>query len=117
MSTRGLHLRLAAVLAGASLAVAACGGGSATSSGQSDDKPGSKAPQGVTDTAIKIGATMPITGPIAGAGGALSNGLKIAVESVNAAGGTISAPDVTVTRCWLWNSDCCSDTGTVLVKL
>jgi branched-chain amino acid transport system substrate-binding protein len=87
MSTRGLHLRLAAVLAGASLAVAACGGGSATSSGQSDDKPGSKAPQGVTDTAIKIGATMPITGPIAGAGGALSNGLKIAVASVNAAGG------------------------------
>jgi branched-chain amino acid transport system substrate-binding protein len=84
MSTRGLHLRLAAVLAVASLAVAACGG-SATSS--SEDAKEGKLPQGVTDTSIKIGASMPITGPIAGAGGALSNGLKIAVESVNAAGG------------------------------
>jgi branched-chain amino acid transport system substrate-binding protein len=77
---------LAAVLTVASLAVAACGGGAATSSGKDDAKEG-KLPQGVTETSIKIGASMPITGPIAGAGGALSNGLKIAVESVNAEGG------------------------------
>lgn len=86
MSTRGVSLRLAAVLTVASLAVAACGGGAATSSGKDDAKEG-KLPQGVTETSIKIGASMPITGPIAGAGGALSNGLKIAVESVNAEGG------------------------------
>ena len=48
---------------------------------------GSDLPQGVTETTIKIGASMPITGPIAGAGGALSNGMKIAVEAINAEGG------------------------------
>lgn len=45
------------------------------------------APQGVDATTITIGASMPLTGPIAGAGQSLSNGLKIAVGSINDAGG------------------------------
>ena len=45
------------------------------------------APQGVTASTILVGASMPTTGPIAGAGQSLSNGLKIAVGVVNDAGG------------------------------
>lgn len=91
MSTTRVR-RLLVALAIASLSVTACGG-AATDTGNDDNgQPGSSAgpdelPQGVTEDTIKIGASMPITGPIAGAGGALSNGMKIAVESINADGG------------------------------
>lgn len=86
MSTKGLHLKSAAVLTAAFLSVAACGGGSPSPSSAGSGN-AAKLPQGVTDTSIKIGASMPITGPIAGAGMSLSNGLKIAVASINASGG------------------------------
>lgn len=42
---------------------------------------------GITDTKIKLGTTLPITGTAATAGKGLRDGIKLAVDEVNAAGG------------------------------
>lgn len=91
MSTTRVR-RLLVAMATASLFVSACGGAATQTGGENEGPADGTAaagelPQGVTEDSIAIGASMPITGPIAGAGGALSNGMKIAVESINADGG------------------------------
>lgn len=81
MTTR--RLLLAAALSTA-LLVSGCGniaddGGGAAAAGE--------APPGVTDTAITVGATLPLTGTAAVAGQGLEAGLRIAADEINAAGG------------------------------
>lgn len=81
MTTR--RLLLAAALSTA-LLVSGCGnisddGGGAAAAGE--------APPGVTETAITVGATLPLTGTAAVAGQGLEAGLRIAADEINAAGG------------------------------
>lgn len=61
--------------------LAACGGGSSTSSAPADTE--SEAPSG----AIKIGGSGPLTGPAAVYGNAVKTAAEMAVEEVNAKGG------------------------------
>ncbi|GAA0235715.1 ABC transporter substrate-binding protein [Cryptosporangium japonicum] len=66
-------LPLLALVCSVSLAVAGCGGGS-TGSGNSGGT-------------IKIGTLHPLTGPYAGDGQQMENGVKLAIDDINAAGG------------------------------
>ncbi|GAA0607394.1 ABC transporter substrate-binding protein [Sporichthya brevicatena] len=85
MTTRRTALAAAAIL----LAAAGC-------SSQSDDKPAVQAggdgscsgvSQGVTDTALKVGTSLPLSGGAATAGKGFEAGLKAAVAEVNSNGG------------------------------
>lgn len=80
MTTRRLLLATAlstALLLSGCGSIADDGGGAAAG----------EAPPGVTDTAITIGATLPLTGTAAVAGQGLEAGLRIAADEINAAGG------------------------------
>jgi ABC-type branched-subunit amino acid transport system substrate-binding protein len=46
-----------------------------------------QAPQGITDTEIVIGTHQDLSGPVAALGGPLRDGMVLAVEDINAAGG------------------------------
>lgn len=85
LSTTGSRRTPLAVLAVASAVLLALGACSRASSAPTPAN--LSADQGVDAATINIGASMPLTGPIAGAGQALSNGLKIAVGTVNETGG------------------------------
>ena len=50
-------------------------------------KPDNTGVPGITDTTIKIGSTLPIVGTAATAGVGLRDGIKLAVDEINAAGG------------------------------
>lgn len=78
---RLLALALAAVMSAAALA--GCGGTQAAPEGNTDAS--SAAP---TD-AIKIGVLAPLTGEVAIYGIATSNGIKMAIEEINTAGGVL----------------------------
>ena len=69
--------KLLTTLLGASLLLAACGGEKAA------DKPATEA------ETIKIGAMGPLTGPVAIYGISATNGLKLAVDEINANGGIL----------------------------
>ncbi len=77
---------LSLVLAGSMvLSLAACGGSKDTAS-TTDSSAASSAEASGSDT-FKIGATGPITGGAAIYGNAVKNGIQIAVDEINAAGG------------------------------
>ena len=105
MRLRGRKLLvLTAVVA---LAATACGGGdsdgdsTAAPTATGEDTPDGTEPEGtetagapdntgvpgITDTTIKLGTTLPITGPAAVAGQGLVSGIQIAIDEVNEAGG------------------------------
>ena len=70
-----MNKKLVSTLVGASLLLAACGGEKA-------------AEQSATDAStIKIGAMGPLTGSLAIYGISATNGLKLAVDEINANGG------------------------------
>lgn len=69
--------KLLTTLLGASLLLVACGGEKAA------DKPAAEA------ETIKIGAIGPLTGPVAIYGISATNGLKLAVDEINANGGIL----------------------------
>ena len=77
---------LSLVLAGSMvLSLAACGGSKDTAS-TTDSSAASSAEASGSDT-FKIGATGPITGGAAIYGNAVKNGIQIAVDEINEAGG------------------------------
>ena len=69
--------KLLTTLLGASLLLVACGGEKAA------DKPATEA------ETIKIGAMGPLTGPVAIYGISATNGLKLAIDEINANGGIL----------------------------
>lgn len=85
------------------LMAAACGGGGEDAAGEGDTGGGGATEEdtaaaeepadsgepvpGVTEDTIRLGTTLPITGPAATAGEGLVSGINIAIEEVNAAGG------------------------------
>ncbi len=77
-------VKAVAVLATASLLLAACGG---TEEGASDEPVSEGSKVGVTDTAIKIGTHMPLTGVAAPGYSEIPTGQKAYFDYVNAAGG------------------------------
>ena len=70
--------KLLTTLLGASLLLAACGGEKAA------DKPSTTEAE-----TIKIGAIGPLTGPVAIYGISATNGLKLAIDEINANGGIL----------------------------
>jgi ABC-type branched-subunit amino acid transport system substrate-binding protein len=85
--------RTIAALAGASVLLAACGGGSDTGGstsgggGGGGEEASEGSSVGVTDTSIKIGTHMPLTGPAAPGYSEIPVGTKAYFDYVNAAGG------------------------------
>ena len=77
-------VKAVAVLATASLLLAACGG---TEEGASDEPVSEGSKVGVTDTTIKIGTHMPLTGVAAPGYSEIPTGQKAYFDYVNAAGG------------------------------
>jgi branched-chain amino acid transport system substrate-binding protein len=82
--------RTAAVLAGASLVLTACGGGD----GDSTDEPGanettSEAPEAKGDGTLRIGSLLPQTGDLAFLGPPEFAGVDLAIQDINAAGGVL----------------------------
>lgn len=77
-------VKAVAALATASLMLAACGG---TEEGASDEPVSEGSKVGVTDTAIKIGTHMPLTGVAAPGYSEIPTGQKAYFDFVNAAGG------------------------------
>ena len=59
----------------------------AAPSGSGAAKPDNTGVPGITDTTIKLGSTLPIVGTAATAGVGLRDGIKLAVDEINAAGG------------------------------
>ena len=78
MVRRPLLIAAAAVVA---LLAAACGNVASDSGSGAAAAP----PPGVTDTEIKIGATLPLTGTAAVSGQGLQAGVQLAVDEINAA--------------------------------
>jgi branched-chain amino acid transport system substrate-binding protein len=74
------------IIALAGIVVAACGGGTATSS------PTASATAALTKPAIKVGALIPLTGPAAATGQDMKDGYELAREQINATGGANGAP-------------------------
>jgi len=74
---RSKFLVLVTVTAVIGLALAGCG----------RDEGGTQATPGITDTAIKIGISVPLSGPVSDAGTAQLGGAKAYYEAINAAGG------------------------------
>lgn len=75
-------VRAVAALAGASLLLAACGGG-----GDGNNEPSAGSSVGVTDTTIKLGTHMPLTGVAAPGYSEIPTGQKAYFDYVNAQGG------------------------------
>jgi branched-chain amino acid transport system substrate-binding protein len=106
LMTKLLQARTLLLLVAVALFAAACGGGEDPPAAQdppaddggtadADDDGAADEPQGdpnegvpgITADAIKLGTTLPITGPAAVAGEGLVAGINIAIEEVNANGG------------------------------
>ena len=83
--------RTAAVLAGASLVLTACGGGDTD---ETTDEPGSnettsEAPAAKGDGTLRIGSLLPQTGDLAFLGPPEFAGVDLAIQDINAAGGVL----------------------------
>mgnify|MGYP001047584760 FL=1 len=92
---------LLALLLGLGVALAACGGGGEETATPRPGTPGAQVPG-----QLKIGALLPLTGPLADFGRDFRNAIEMAVEHINAAGGVMGRPVVLVT----------ADDGTVNVQ-
>ena len=79
--------RTVAALAGASVLLAACGGGSGSSNDGEGSSSGEGSAVGVTDTSIKVGTHMPLTGVAAPGYSEIPTGQKAYFDYVNAQGG------------------------------
>ena len=82
--------RTAAVLAGASLVLTACGGGT----DETTEEPGSnettsEAPEAKGDGVLRIGSLLPQTGDLAFLGPPEFAGVDLAIQDINAAGGVL----------------------------
>jgi branched-chain amino acid transport system substrate-binding protein len=75
---RNSYLVLVTVTAAMGMALVGCG---------RDEGGATQATPGITDTAIKIGISVPLSGPVSDAGTAQLGGAKAYYEAVNAAGG------------------------------
>jgi branched-chain amino acid transport system substrate-binding protein len=90
-------LRLAAVLASLALVAAACGGDDDDDSASETTEPTeTSAPEG--DGSLKIGTLLPQTGQLDFLGPPMFNGVRLAVEEINAAGGVLGQDVVLVER-------------------
>jgi branched-chain amino acid transport system substrate-binding protein len=94
MTTRSVHRRVAATIAvGLAVAAAPIAAGATTEPAADSGAPASAAveceelAQGVSDDAIKIGSTQPMSGAAATAGEAFAGGLEAAAQARNEAGG------------------------------
>jgi len=83
--------RTAAVLAGASLVLTACGGGDTdeTTEDPGSNETTSEAPETKGDGVLKIGSLLPQTGDLAFLGPPEFAGVDLAIQDINAAGGVL----------------------------
>ena len=83
--------RTAAVLAGASLVLTACGGGDTddTTEDPGSNETTSEAPEAKGDGVLKIGSLLPQTGDLAFLGPPEFAGVDLAIQDINAAGGVL----------------------------
>jgi ABC-type branched-subunit amino acid transport system substrate-binding protein len=84
--------RTLAVLATASLALTACGGGSSDKKASSDSSASSSAPASKGDGTFTVGTLLPQTGDLAFLGPPEFAGVQTAVDDINAAGGVLGKP-------------------------
>jgi len=90
MSRRRPFARTAVAVAGAAVLLTACGGGGDSSAGGGTDTGGSSSDSdatGITDTSIKLGTHMPLTGVAAPGYSEISPGTKAYFDYVNDQGG------------------------------
>ena len=85
--------RTAAVLAGASLVLTACGGGDTddTTEDPGSNETTSEAPEAKGDGVLRIGSLLPQTGDLAFLGPPEFAGVDLAIQDINAAGGVLGA--------------------------
>ncbi|MEV0592253.1 ABC transporter substrate-binding protein [Nonomuraea cavernae] len=89
--------RALAVVAAASLALTACGGGSDTATQPSDSAaPSSAAPAAKGDGTLTLGTLLPQTGSLAFLGPPEIAGVDVAVKEINEAGGVLGKPVVNI---------------------
>jgi len=83
--------RTAAVLAGASLVLTACGGGDTddTTEDPGSNETTSEAPEAKGDGVLRIGSLLPQTGDLAFLGPPEFAGVDLAIQDINAAGGVL----------------------------
>ena len=82
--------RTAAVLAGASLVLTACGGGTDdTTEEPGSNETTSEAPEAKGDGVLRIGSLLPQTGDLAFLGPPEFAGVDLAIQDINAAGGVL----------------------------
>ncbi|HEY5670250.1 MAG TPA: ABC transporter substrate-binding protein, partial [Anaerolineales bacterium] len=84
---RNVLFSLIAVLMVLSMLLSACGGGAATQAPAETEAPPAEteAPQAVDK--VRVGAMYPLTGDLAKLGEENKNGLQLAIDEINAAGG------------------------------
>ncbi|HEX4902637.1 MAG TPA: ABC transporter substrate-binding protein [Acidimicrobiales bacterium] len=82
--------RTAAVLAGASLVLTACGGGDTdTTEEPGSNETSSEAPEAKGDGVLRLGSLLPQTGDLAFLGPPEFAGVDLAIQDINAAGGVL----------------------------
>ncbi|HEY9735580.1 MAG TPA: ABC transporter substrate-binding protein [Trichocoleus sp.] len=86
-----LRLCQLGVTAFASAILVACAGGQPTNGGSATTE-GSGTPTTASGEAIDVGALMPLTGDLQAYGESALNGINLAVEEINAAGGVMGRP-------------------------
>ena len=80
--------RICGVLTAAALVMSACSTSkSGTSSGGSESSAGGSTSQGISESEIHLGTTLPLTGGAADAGASFKAGLQASVKEINANGG------------------------------
>lgn len=91
--------KLLAVSAAAAMALslAACGKDAVTPSAAPSDGSSADDASAVSTDAVKIGVISPSTGPLAAYGEAVNNGIKLAIEEINASGGVLGGRELVVT--------------------
>jgi branched-chain amino acid transport system substrate-binding protein len=72
-------------------ALVACGGGQPTGGGETATG-GAASTEAASGEAIEIGALMPLTGDLQAYGESAMNGINLAIEEINAAGGVLGRP-------------------------